>query len=75
MWREVVAGDKGYFKAEVETVASQALNESPDSRTIAVTLRIREGEQYRVAASASQRTTFSIRSPASARNFLSKMAM
>lgn len=41
--------DRGYFKAEVATVATEVLNETARTRTIAVTLRIREGEQYRVA--------------------------
>lgn len=41
--------DLGYFKAEVETVATEVLNETTRTRAIAVTLRIREGEQYRVA--------------------------
>jgi len=41
--------DQGYFKAEAETVATQVLNETTRVRTIVVTLRIREGEQYRVS--------------------------
>ena len=39
----------GYFKAEVDSVSTQVLNETTKTRTIAVTLGIREGEQYRVS--------------------------
>lgn len=42
-------GNQGYFKAEVATVGTEVLNETTRTRTIAVTLRIREGEQYRVS--------------------------
>lgn len=43
-----VLGDQGYFKAEVQAVGTEVLNETTKTRTIAVTLRIREGEQYRL---------------------------
>jgi len=42
-------GDQGYFKSEVATVATEVLNETTRTRTISVTLRIREGEQYHVS--------------------------
>lgn len=44
-----VLGDKGYFEADVQIAGTQVLNESTRARAIAVTLRIREGEQYRVS--------------------------
>lgn len=42
-------GNQGYFKAEVETVGTEVLNEATRTRTIGVTLRVREGAQYRVS--------------------------
>ena len=38
----------GYFKAEVSTSDLQVLGETPGQRTVAVTLRIDEGRQYRL---------------------------
>ncbi len=40
---------EGCFKAEVTTSDLQVLNETPGQRTVAVTLRIRKGMQYRLA--------------------------
>ena len=39
---------EGYFKADVTTSDVQVLNEAPGQRTVAVTLRISEGQQYRL---------------------------
>ena len=38
----------GYFKEEVTTAATEVKNETATRRYIAATLRIREGEQYRL---------------------------
>ncbi len=38
----------GYFKAETSTVDVQVLSESPFERSVSVTLRINEGQQYRL---------------------------
>lgn len=40
---------EGYFKADVTTSDSLVLSETPGQRIIAVTLRITEGQQYRLA--------------------------
>jgi outer membrane translocation and assembly module TamA len=39
---------EGYFKADVITSDLQLQNEAPGQRTVAVTLRINEGQQYRL---------------------------
>jgi len=62
---------EGYFKAEVTTSDLQVLNETPAQRTVAVTLRINEGQQYlleqikftgnRVFASSQLRQVFAIK--------------
>jgi hypothetical protein len=39
---------EGYLKAQAEVTATAVLNETAVLRTVAVTLRIREGEQYRL---------------------------
>ena len=39
---------EGYWRAQAEVIATDVLNESAVLRTVAVTLRIREGEQYRL---------------------------
>lgn len=44
-----VVGDQGYLKADVEVVKTEVRNETTRTRNVAVTLRIREGQQYRVA--------------------------
>lgn len=40
---------QGYFKADVSVSDLHVLSETPDQRTVAVTLRISEGQQYRLA--------------------------
>ncbi len=39
---------EGYLKAQAEVTATDVLNETALLRTVAVTMRIREGEQYRL---------------------------
>jgi outer membrane protein assembly factor BamA len=38
----------GYFKAEVSSVDLQILSETPVQRTVAITLQVNEGQQYRL---------------------------
>ncbi len=38
----------GYFKAETTTAEVQVVNDTPAQRTVSVTLRINEGQQYRL---------------------------
>ena len=48
----------GYWKAQAEVTATDVLNETAVMRTVAVTIRIREGEQYRL-----QKVTFENKMP------------